>query len=415
MRKTALIDLAAAAVWVGCIYAAIPCARLIQQYVRDTFGDGFFVWAALTLAGACLTAALIRLRRSGLREKFSVVAAALIYGAAAWHLRARPEEALHLVEYGILALLLVRALRHGGQDRRLFPAAAALAAFFGVLDEIIQWYIPRRFFDFRDLCINFAGAMLMLLAMAWGLRWPPAGAPATLRSRRRFYGSLALAWAALAFCLLNTPARQARLARWIPAIGAVDDVMIEYGYMHRTPAGARFPSRLTRAELERVDAADAAAHAALIAPFNSPRDYEEFLTRHPGWSQPFIHEMRVRLFRRDRYLRQAARQSDAARAAGDALTIVWHENRILETCFSNTLRAAGKMLESGDRDRARRLADHSPGYVSPVGAHLVTAVGERQVQALVVLSGLAILAAGLGQCRRRSDPSSHIAAKPPKG
>ncbi len=394
-----VMDLAAAAAWVGVVYAAIPFARPIQQFAQDALGDDCLRGAVLAVAAAGLAALLLAgLRRAGRRRQAVLAGAALAYGAAVWHLRARPEEALHLAEYGLLAVLAVRALRHAGRDRLLWPTAAALAVFFGIMDEIIQWYTPRRFFDFRDLAINLAGALLMLAVMRWGLRWPPAAAPADARSWRRFSAALTLAWAALSFCLLNTPARQARLGAWLPPIRAVSDVMIEYGYMHRTPEGARFPSRLTRAELARADAADTAAHAALIKPFQSSRDYEEFLARHPGWAWPFIHEMRVRLFRRDRYLRESRRQPQRAR---EALTVAWHENRILETGFSNTLRAAGAVWDAGERERAQCLADQAAAYTSPVSRHLVTAVSERQVRLAAALAGLAILAAGLRQCRRR--------------
>lgn len=77
----------------------------------------------------------------------------------------------HVVEYGILALLLVRALMGAGGGLRLpLPAAIAVtvlvAAMFGGLDEIRQSFVPTREPRLTDVALDTASALAACLAVA---------------------------------------------------------------------------------------------------------------------------------------------------------------------------------------------------------------------------------------------------------
>ncbi len=101
------------------------------------------------------------------------------------------QERLHLVEYGLLAGLLREAWRarwaepEGGLPprRRWTAAAAALAttAAAGWLDEGIQWLLPNRVYDLRDVVLNAASGLLALAVLeaiesVGGSERPGAGA-----------------------------------------------------------------------------------------------------------------------------------------------------------------------------------------------------------------------------------------------
>ncbi len=85
-----------------------------------------------------------------------------------------PEERTHLVEYGLVAILIHQALTERLRHGRRVPSPAALAvaatAILGWLDEGIQAILPNRVYDVRDVGFNaLAGLMAITasLALAW--------------------------------------------------------------------------------------------------------------------------------------------------------------------------------------------------------------------------------------------------------
>ncbi len=84
------------------------------------------------------------------------------------------EERTHLIEYGIVALLIHAALdeRAMRSQHVLAPAvlAVALTGFLGVLDELIQALLPNRVFDLRDILFNALAAVMAVSAIK-ALRW----------------------------------------------------------------------------------------------------------------------------------------------------------------------------------------------------------------------------------------------------
>lgn len=64
-----------------------------------------------------------------------------------------PYERFHVVEYALLAFLY----KNGTGSRK---KAFVLASIGGVLDEVIQWLLPNRYFDLKDILWNVVGAFL---------------------------------------------------------------------------------------------------------------------------------------------------------------------------------------------------------------------------------------------------------------
>jgi VanZ family protein len=88
------------------------------------------------------------------------------------------EERTHLFEYGLVAILIHQALaerkRHGRQIAAPALCAVVATSLLGWLDEAIQWLMPNRAYDLRDVGLNaLAGGMAIgaTLALAWVRRW----------------------------------------------------------------------------------------------------------------------------------------------------------------------------------------------------------------------------------------------------
>ena len=105
----------------------------------------------------------------GLRRGVSAgeVGVALGVGTAYFFLLVRmasPEERSHVIEYGVLALLIHEALLERARQGRkvLFPALLAIAAasLIGILDEAVQAIVPNRVFDPRDILFNVLACVM---------------------------------------------------------------------------------------------------------------------------------------------------------------------------------------------------------------------------------------------------------------
>ena len=78
------------------------------------------------------------------------------------------EERTHLVEYGVMAALIHEAILERKKFKRykLNPAVIAFiaTALLGFIDELLQWFIPERTFDPRDIFFNALAAFMIIVA-----------------------------------------------------------------------------------------------------------------------------------------------------------------------------------------------------------------------------------------------------------
>lgn len=381
-----LRDVLLVVAWVLAIYLAIPHARSIQEWVYARAGRGTFSAIVYGAVGAAALALGVAARRGRIRIPRAgwpwLIAVAAAYAWGTHALRHSPEEALHLLEYGVLSALLYRALSHRYTDPAVHVVAALLCALLGTVDEVIQWVVPRRFWDFRDLAINAIAGILMQVALLKGLRPATATGPARARTAR-LACRLATVWLLLLLlCVSNTPAGFNALQQRIPSLRGISETMIEFGYRHRDPVAGDFFSRLTLQALAAEDRERAEEVGDLLRRYGRDADYEDFLKRYPPLDDPFVHEMRVHLFRRDRFWQEARAARNRPAEHAEKITVAWREQLLLERHFGASLRASGRDWPPDLRARARDASSPGP-YTSAVSAHLVTRFTLAQLQALL--------------------------------
>lgn len=381
------------------IYAVVPYSRRIQESVAAACGRAAFTWVVFAVLAVCAIWAVTwcARRRAAIspRSIVALLAVFAAYGARAWTLDDSPEEALHLVEYGLLSLLLFRALAHRVRDPSIYPSAVILATLIGIGDEFLQWVTPRRFWGFGDIGLNAFAAALMQAGIAWGIRpsWiarPVPPRPALGLARRA---------AVLALVLLaatsNTPPRMAWLRAHVPFEGlrAIDDIMIEYGHCFTHPDAGPIKSRLREEELRAYDAAHAVEVAAELDRYLGHKGYALFFQDHYAYEEPFLYEARVRLFRRDFHLRAALKNRHDMEKLRMHATIVYREQQILDAYFSNTVARSAYRIDPAIVGAVDLLADKDKPYVTPVSESLICSFTERQLRYALLSALLAALAA----------------------
>jgi VanZ family protein len=170
---------AAALSLVGLTWSTLYWARLVAEQLRDRGWLNATMWAIFAVAGLGVLV-LVGRQRPGWREVAVLAAFAAAYGVAITTFLKLPEEALHFVQYGLVGGLFFAALaerrRHPAASALLHrPAVPALFAFLltlaaGWTDEGIQYLLPNRVYDLRDVAFNAAaGALAIAGTAAW--RW----------------------------------------------------------------------------------------------------------------------------------------------------------------------------------------------------------------------------------------------------
>jgi hypothetical protein len=178
---------AAGAASVAVIVSA-PFAGQLRAWLRAAFPESFATLVgaavALAVAGAAL-AAFARIRHHRLLRWLALIAAMAAAIVQGWLFSTgQPEvdsvERVHFVEYGLVTLLFYRAWRPiGDLSIVVMPVLAGLIV--GTLEEWLQWFIPNRVGEARDVLLNL-GAIGSGLLFSLGLE-PPASFSGRLRPR----------------------------------------------------------------------------------------------------------------------------------------------------------------------------------------------------------------------------------------
>jgi hypothetical protein len=308
----------------AAVILSAPFIRDIRDWIRAQFPGQFVTVVAgavgLTIAAAVVVA-LARIRdRRWLR--YGAIAGSLLIGTAyaLWNAQGIPEvdavERFHFVEYGLVTLLFYRAARPLG-DASVFVLPVLAGLLVGTFEEWLQWFIPGRVGDMRDVFLNGAAIVCGIL-FSIGVD-PPERLAAGLRS-----GSLR---------------RIGVIAALVMLVFALFVHSVHLGQEVTDPEAGRFRSRYDAATLAGIS-----------------RDRVAEWKRNPPLQRP------ERLAREDQYMSEGhlhVQQRNRQWEAGN-ISAAWFENLILEKFYAPVLDTPSYLSATGHRwpDAQRADADH---------------------------------------------------------
>jgi VanZ family protein len=151
------------------VYLTLPYGPAAWRGFVDLVGPASEQAAAavmLMLAGATLRRYRDVIRGFGSREWIAVAlsSAVWIFGATSPDLT--PAEKTHFITYGALAWVVLRALDIETSAGWRYPLAALIVGGLGGLDEGIQYVLPRRHFEWKDVVLNLVSGAVALLVVA---------------------------------------------------------------------------------------------------------------------------------------------------------------------------------------------------------------------------------------------------------
>jgi hypothetical protein len=138
------------------------------------------------------------------------------------------------------------------------------------------------------------------------------------------------------------------------------------------------------------------------------KDYALFLREHHPLIHPFVYEMRIHIYRRDRHAEENAK-AKSEKSRRNALFIARKENMILEKHFGRTLEKSTYKWDAKKKAEVEASIDLTKPYRSPVSAP------RFQIKEKTLWLGIAVflgLLFGLNVALRRAERMSRSTSSP---
>ena len=152
------------------IYSTLLLASTLAGALPHVVTTGAFL-TGMILVGATILTQGLKIRPSGLEVAIGLGIGTILFLVM---LRLTLPERSHLMEYGVLAALLHEALLERRSRGRWVPVPGLLAiaatTLIGLVDELVQRFMPHRVFDTDDILFNLLAAV-MAVGAGFALRW----------------------------------------------------------------------------------------------------------------------------------------------------------------------------------------------------------------------------------------------------
>ena len=178
--------------------------------------------------------------------------------------------------------------------------------------------------------------------------------------------------------------------------------MNELKYKHKDPEIGVFFSRLVIEELKKIDKERAEEYGQIFKEWMSKK-YQDFLIYFPGYARPFLHEMRVHVFRRNRRFWQA-NEAKAEKLRKKNLFIAYKENLILEKYFGNTVLKSPYKWPKRRIERIEKEIDVTQFYRSPVSAASPVSLKEKTLWGVIFLIIITLVFLNIWISQRQKSP-----------
>lgn len=360
-------------------------ARGLQRLVYETAGQEFFTYFVLSVIILVLIALLFififRLKIRNISQYLWLFCCAGLFIYLTSQLREHPEEAIHILEYGLLSYFVFKALNQRVHDWTVFLSAGLCVLLIGMLDEFFQWIIPKRYWGFNDVGLNGLAGGIFILAIWKGIRPQTADKPVEPHSVNVLVGMFTVTLIFLGLCLSNTPGAVQQYSSMFRGLSWLQDEepMNEFGYRHDDRDMGIFYSRFTLNELEDIDSNRGLSYGQLIARQKSQDiSYKELIEIYTPNTNPFLYEFLVHLLRRDSKVEEM-NETDSIDEQIEKGSIAFSENMILKKYFNNTLKHSGFRWARGkEAELQQAFALQQVPHISTAGRIVITSFTLKQ-------------------------------------
>jgi hypothetical protein len=150
------------------IYSTLYIVRIINDYLRERGLLTPTIYILIVICIGLLVFYLVK-RKVPLGSILLFLPVLILYGILFFRIENIAEK-IHLIEYGLLGFMLTSALHDKTDRARSALLAFIIATAVGFVDEVIQYFLPNRIFDVRDILFN-SGSGLFGIAAYVILNW----------------------------------------------------------------------------------------------------------------------------------------------------------------------------------------------------------------------------------------------------
>lgn len=145
--------------YVLLIYISLPYARVVLNEIYAVAGIRFLNYLFLFLSFVIFVLFIYLFRQKGRYLCLALFLSFFILVGANLFLKF-PEERIHFIEYALLGSFVFFACKNTSFfEKYVIFFSMILVFIFGALEEIIQYFLPNRVGDVRDVVMNFVGGI----------------------------------------------------------------------------------------------------------------------------------------------------------------------------------------------------------------------------------------------------------------
>ncbi len=150
------------------IYSTLYIVRSVTTFLKDR---GLLSLTIYLLAGICFAGFLYYLlkRKTRLLNILILFPVVALYGFLFVKMKITAEK-IHLIEYGFLGFMFSSAINDKMGKFKTGLIAFLITALVGYVDEVIQYFLPNRVYDLRDVGFNALSGLFGLAAFII-LKW----------------------------------------------------------------------------------------------------------------------------------------------------------------------------------------------------------------------------------------------------
>jgi hypothetical protein len=369
------------------ILFTLSMVRSARDWLNAAIGPAAFSLVVSGVFALCGTIGVVWLVRSRLyrsRGRLLVIIGIGVAYAVCISSLDLAVERIHYLQYGVAAILALRALRLSFSITGAYFLAMCFVLALGAVDEAVQWVLPNRVGELRDVWINVTAGVLGLCLAASIDSFDRRA----LLPDRRTTAALFLTAAAL-----------------IMVFGLFVQFVHGFGHCHTLPSGARYKTVFTQDEFETVRRSPDAvkwedfSQSPLAAreEGNLWVSLQERLAQWKALRHPTPHAFNYEAWRHRQHRDGLANPRYAKYR--EAL----EEERILSYAYSPYV---DRFDLSWSAEKKERMILQVPAsdqrYMSPVQELLVTQIGPRAFWLLCVFATLLCVSVG-GVLKRQRD------------
>ncbi len=149
--------------WILVIYSTLYIVRPICEFLREHIPFNMFI--NVLMVGSFLSILFLLFKTRTIKKistYFLLLAVSVLLGYFLITIKIA-EEKIHFLEYGFLSFLTFRAINLDVKSKFSYLFTFFLVSTLGWIDEIIQHFLPNRYFDLRDIIFNIIGGAIGIL------------------------------------------------------------------------------------------------------------------------------------------------------------------------------------------------------------------------------------------------------------